>query len=832
MRNRFIALLVSSLLSIVLAGCGSESDLTSGGGISGAGQTYYGTVYTKEFIANAPVEILDARGTKIFYTTTTDSGGGIEVNPFFPAPNPLLIRVTTGDGLTLEREVENFDGRHLWVNVLTTLVARHHAAHAELTLAQSEAAVREALQIPAGVSFDGISDLSWSPFSHSVFFRAADAEGGFAAYLPRLLAAIESQQSPSFTRQPTTGSLGVFFPRQIAAKELGEYAVSLAESAASSVLTSAGSSILGKICAAAGLNVGSAGSYNAIQSDLAEIQSSLENLTEQLVIDSSRAEYNAILNSVNDDKALLKQLSGLLEQVRQQAENDATQFGTDKPRTTPPAVQTFLDFEVNENFDARASGTKIADLTVTKTDSNATLALGKAIEATLGISDPSRDYANYEMRRDDLTEELQNNFNYFAGLTVEAENIATEFSNTQYLPAPLGQSSQHPSISPLGVNSARSYVLDENMKLRQGTQLVAGFIGGDLLLVDMKPAKDAGEQNRHTMWYLKAHLKTYDDAQKYAETFEVNNLKGWRLPTFDEMDLLYSRIKHVSGSKTRDRMKKLHFENIDTSHDNDRKYWYQDSRYVTIDNYGIRTYHNLYYNLEKGGKDEDYFVSDSPKYTLLLVRSCPDFSSGDDPANALGYTNELDSLQEIRLDSSGNLMVTAKVKDTKGKEASVDVSNLVDWTTSNANLCDVVVSQSGAKASFHNTGDVTLTASYRGKSVSQTFPGAKPTLTQIAVTPRNLGYISLPQPNQFQQFDCTGYLSDNKASDLSSNDQNPDRVEWKLLTNGGADLPSDIATVSSIGVVTFHNTPMTEFVLRATHVSSGLTDQVSVKVIQ
>ena len=825
---------MTTLVSLVLCGCGSDgSSLTSAGTSVGSSEAtvsqgkVFGTVYTQQFIADATVEILDGSGSKTYQSATTDEGGGFELADLGLVQSPFLIRVQTANGLILEREVDSLDGFHLWVNVLTTIVARHHRAHRELTLLQSEAAVRAALRIPQAVSFDGISDLEGSPFSHSVFFQVANAQGGLVNYLPQLIALIDAGLAPSFVRADPAPTLGIFFPKATTTtlnKSVGEIAVDLVFSAGTSVLSSAGTAILGKICVAAGLNIGSEAAYANVQAQLAGIQQDIANLFGRIVIDSSRAEYNTILNSVNDDKALLGQISSLLNDVAQQGKTDASNFGIDKPRPSPPAVQTFLSFVASKNFDARASGAKISDVTVTVTDNNATLALGKALGAPMGVVDPTRDFSNYDLRRDDLTLQLQNSFNYFAGLTVEAENVATELSTTQYLPAPLNQPAPHPSLNLLGVNSARTYLLQQDMRLRQGSQLVAGRIGNDLILLDMKAAQDAEGQPRHYMWYLKAELKKRSDAQSYANSFRLGNLTGWRLPTQQEMDLLYSRTKNVKGGRTRDRMVKLGFQNIQTSHDNDRKYWY--SPYPKTPN-GMP-----YYNLQTGKQDEDIFVS-APKYTVLLIRVTPDFSQGDVAADALSFTNEIDSLQDIRLDSdAASLIVTANVRDIRDGVRTVDVSQRVDWTSSDPSLCDVVLTPGGAQAVFHAQGEVTLTANYRGKTLSKKFVGNQPKLQSIMVSPRNLGYLSVPQPGQFQQFDCSGYLSDGTVSDLSSNNLNPDRVAWTLLTTSGTPLPSSTATVSSVGVVTFGSTPISEFRLRATHASSGQVDEVTVKVVQ
>lgn len=256
-------------------------------------RTLNGVVFLDNDISNATVSIYDLWGSLLHVEqNATAEDGSFTIT--CPLPESFKIVVTGGrlGGESFSYEVVRiiphfYEWDEYKVNAITTLMARYQDRHPEMSYSQVTEAVENFLSIPDDVD---ISDVIYSSewfsyhFSHYLFMKEAEANGGMVYFIDQLLNEMDE------------GNIRSFYASESASSSLfQDLFKSLLEGAASQVGGAGAGWILGL------LNLGGGDDTDArleemkdeldeVLSDLQNIISALNGLSQQLALDTNKVE--------------------------------------------------------------------------------------------------------------------------------------------------------------------------------------------------------------------------------------------------------------------------------------------------------------------------------------------------------------------------------------------------------------------------------------------------------------------------------------------------------------------------------------------------------------
>lgn len=327
--------LLCLLFSWLWAGCGgSERSFVAVGTAAPAPPAVTGSFVLGRYVSGGSA-VLESLDGQPLAQTTVDATGAF-VFPPVSLPSRFRVRATPpGARIAFWADVEpSGQGRHVRVNVPSTLVSLDRQANPGLSLTESEARVRRVLGLPPGANLgSGLSESARSPFSHLAFFVDASASGGWTGFSADLLlemsapSAQGSSRPGRFVAEPSDLSA----PLEGLEEGLAEHAVelqryrplvlSLVGTVSKSILgfvgKSLGESVLsegieGSVKAAwtaiaehFGLNFGTQVALQEIEQELGEVIDQLGRLETEI----SDAEYQDAANTLSPSIAYLQTLS-------------------------------------------------------------------------------------------------------------------------------------------------------------------------------------------------------------------------------------------------------------------------------------------------------------------------------------------------------------------------------------------------------------------------------------------------------------------------------------------------------------------------------------------
>jgi len=256
-------------------------------------RTLKGVVFLDNDISNATVSIYDLSGSLLHVEqNATAKDGSFAIT--CPLPESFKIVVTGGSlgGELFSHEVVRiiphfYEWDKYKVNAITTLMARYQDRHPEMSYSEVTEAVKKFLSIPDDVD---ISDVIYSSewfsyhFSHYLFMKEAEANGGITYLIDRLLDEMDE------------GRIRSFYASESASSSLFQDLLkALLEGAAGKFGEAGAGWILGL------LNLGGGDDTDArleemkdkldeVLSDLQNIISALNGLSQQLALDTNKVE--------------------------------------------------------------------------------------------------------------------------------------------------------------------------------------------------------------------------------------------------------------------------------------------------------------------------------------------------------------------------------------------------------------------------------------------------------------------------------------------------------------------------------------------------------------
>ncbi|MBS2039659.1 hypothetical protein JST97_32035 [bacterium] len=812
-------------LAIVLAmslysGCGSSSAGLSDSGFGGGSQstrilarTYTGTVHLDKSADRVEVQVLAPDSDIVLARAITNGAGIFQLPEGLSLPGRFRVSALTPEGVRVERMVDPGELPHLWINIPSHLISLFIRRHPEVTVVQAESALRRALAMSEGEGLYGTSSLHNSPFSHRLFLRAVQNSGlGFEGYCAKLLTDLENGGGASF-RPPVSNAFG----KVSAGRKLVGF---LAEEVGSKLFDSTVEFSVGKIAGATGFHIGTQAEFDEINAKLDEISQQISDLT--VAVNTGFLNGLIALRS-QSVKDVVSNLGIAQDALSAQAQATSQSYSLEPnvydhgPAVVPTQTTTLIQ---SFDFFVKRKALDVFTDSLTSSDRNVnvlTIANQKARQE-LNIADTTG--TEYDLRRDDLTDKLESNFELFVGYCTQLANVASEDATSRYLPQGLSVSG---FIAPSGpVNQALGDIVRAARILFEGHQQVAESVGCDRVLID---------REHKLMWYLNAQLCQYDVAQNGMIGLEVNNwrlppgvappsplasqtasgffqyssfnnfrrsefLPGWRLPERSELELLYKRVEALGGGdknpeKTLVALKKLGFTGLsEDASENYKKFWYNGSVFTDI-------FHEYDMSKNEDGIELHAFGT-NPSYTAIYVRTldynAPAFGDTVDQFHK-GYGLGLKSIYFGAVNPHDNgkffLREVYLLGEAEGPVGNLPYpSNMSDravWTLENMSPPDCAFltfrddpNTTIASVHFRGPGTATVRATISqpiSATCSQTYStNVKPELQSIMISPQNLALQTVPETPAFHQFYCTGYLPTGETVDLTN------LVNWSILT--------------------------------------------------
>ena len=878
--TRWLCLLSLLLCGAALHGCDSSESIalpTEGRALRATTEDEFGQVFLSRTAARARVDVLAVGSSQPLTSFTTNAAGIFIIPAGSSLPHQFRLSAQTPEGVQVERYVDDADDMpYLWLNIPSHLISLTIASHPELSQEQAEDRVRAGLSIPEGAGLYGISDGPSSPFSHTLFQARAEAAGGFETFCADLVAGMEQGRVTSFKvshgldgfANPTTLLARVAAQLEVlagAAASLGKY---LLHETAGIIVDSGLEYGIGKITAVSGSNFGTANKFDNIENQLASMQSDIDSLSDTVNKDFLVELTNEDENSLNQVLTSLKAANTALQNQASEATQRDSQVAADVFDHGPNVLlnnTSALLTAFTAVIDGKAQLELTNFLTSSSPSQNLLSLAAQQQSLKLGISNPSSEYVYYPLRRDDLTDQLNTNFNLYTGWMLLLSSVLSENGNAYYLPS-LG------SPPAFKVNEALQDIIELAGTLQRAQQSVPESVGSPQVLMDL----DNG-----LMWYFPATLGKYDVAQNGMVDLVVGNwglppgvqkpakvgnsvgkdlvnfkrppdLRGWRLPEHHELTTLRTRVLGLQGgsneSKTLAALQTLGFTGLsdpdETDHSNFKKYWFNGSCTESVQPDGNGPVVFTYFDMDSGQNGSEttsIFDPDAdPLYTAIYVRTI----EGLDDAHSFGDTgNQIDRSYDYGPDS----MLIQPVTSILGSDPTTltfvlngnhdnlsvtsDMTSRAEWSltsvspdavaflnfdveTTPPSHYQTVPGQQLVEVIFRGQGTAVLQAKARNgvTATHSVSVQTKPTLTSIFVSPQNFAFSTIPNPNQSMQFYCTGYLSSGEAVDLTN------LVEWSVLPDDSthpvaAPLDPSMAQFEvsgdSAGLLVFGSTPLT-----------------------
>lgn len=143
------------------------------------------------------------------------------------------------------------------------------------------------------------------------------------------------------------------------------------------------------------------------------------------------------------------------------------------------------------------------------------------------------------------------------------------------------------------------------------------------------------------------------------------------------------------------------------------------------------------------------------------------------------------------------------------------ITNLVTWSSSNNTVATVNNSTNPGRATGHQVGTVTITATYSSFSGTATFQVTSAILVSLSIVPTNSQTVA----GEFRNFSAIGTLSDNSNSDFTEN------VTWSVDNESLATISNAIGTRGRMQAIAAGTVNIT-----ATH-SSGVNNTISAIIL-
>ena len=528
------------LACIMASGCGgSDKQLITSGGTAndGGGNTLpavLGKLSVGQAVPSATVTFV-ANDGRTLGTSAVDSDGFFGTDT--AVSGNISVRVQVGAGANLQgaaplfgTELEGFgpDSKEIVVNIPTTLMARFHERHPELTLAEARARVHQFLGIPETATLELMEDSPRAHFVHDLFFQMAAQNGGVEAYLESLLQKMER------------GGIHTFQPEGLAAlgiKFLGGCAEGLAEDfVKDETLTG-----FGWASKAMGINFPFPSNFD-LERRLEEISQQIDALGDELVRFESQVAYQAAIDKLGTDVVVLS--NTLASNLSNAANNHKIPLRPELAYIRPGQSYPYLA-ELEAAFTQYSAQSILDELvaylegtyTQTGVDDRLERLLVKLLFPPFGIgSDLSR----------------YNGYGAFSNTTIDQQNKMLQYylgflEQTALLYAEQVHNTSDATTLVNNIRSAGPYLASIAQAKKRILAQVPEPIGSDNLFID----REAG-----MIWYTgnlgrNGGQRTMHEAVGYASNkfAGVGPLQRWRLPSEKELRSLYHRIEAADGAK-------------------------------------------------------------------------------------------------------------------------------------------------------------------------------------------------------------------------------------------------------------------------------------------
>jgi hypothetical protein len=845
------------LITIVVSGCGSspsDTFLNTGGlnsptRVLNSGQN--GMVYLSEPAQNVVVQVLASDSAEVFGSFTTNEAGIFLIPAGTSLPSRFRLVADTPEGVRVERFVDDDDLPYLWLNIPSHLVSLYVQRHPGISVTEAESVIRRSLSVGLDEGYNGTSDGRKSSFSHLRFRQAVQDSGlSYLAYCEQLIEGFENGEVVDFGAPEPPFTLSVS-PRVAPVGVLGQVGEIVGLKTAKKLLHFVGEEVgsklfdssvefgVGQITAATGWHIGTQAEFN-------EINEKLDVISEQIVQLTSLVNAGFLNTITVVDQAavtvIVQNLTTAQNQLTALAQATTSNYSTDPstfdrgPAAIP--IDTSLLSAYSTVVSSNASQTFRTVLTSPSQNANLLTLSAIAASAELGVTSPNSTFINYQLRRDDITNHLIDNFELYVGYCTQLAVVLSENATAMQLPVPLNTSGLTPPAPVL--NTALANINSVGDILNQGQQLVPDAVGCDQVLIDSENG---------LMWYLPTQLGKYDVAQNAMIGLQVNNWKlpngvnppskvgtsvskdldgfkrphkmaGWRVPEKSELQTLYRRVQSLgSGGETLNSLKELGFTGLTTDKDNFKKWWYNGS--VAPESSGSGVIRFTYYDMSKDGSGSEeaslLHPNADPLYTCALVRIIdPDTADFGDTAEQFhgAYGLEPSKLTLARISPDNNhryFRLLGRVGGKHGNDVS-DLTSSATWTVENPSAPNVAflsytetdqdytdnqgnhvpAGTNVVRLVFRDHGTATIKAARafpveQSAEVAQSSTSVRPVLESISISPQNVLYQNTPQSNDFQQYYCTGHLSSGETVDLTAlvtwsltpidpNDPNPPKI--------------------------------------------------------
>lgn len=804
-------------LAVLTLGCGDSSDIHGDSGTLNGGNRLPaapGRLAIGQAAAQARIAFLSPDGKTLATTTTVDPQGSFGTD--VALPGSFIVEATPAPSASfqgslgaLSAELEGFQpqSKEIVVNVPTTLLARFHQRHPDLSLSQVRSRVHQFLAIPESTTLEALDDSPGAPFVHDLFFRLAQDNGGVEPFLEMLLDEMEGSGVRPISLKSEEGNTVTTF--------LGGCAFGLAEDFVKSEVVIG----IGWAFRAMGINFPFPSNFD-LERKLNQLSLQIDEVSDELTRFESQLDYQRAVDELGDkvvtpsDSSTQALKSAI--QVHSVPLNPSLAY---LPLNGSYTYLSELQAAFSQN-DARS----MLDLLVSYLEGTYSEAgagdrmerlLVRLLSPSWGIDNDLSSYNGYGAFSNATISQQSAMLQYYLGYLEQTVLLfAEQTHNTSNAMTLVGN-----------IRTAKPYLASLARAKKRILAQVPQPLGSDQLFVD----RQAG-----LIWYM-GNLGRYGsglsfkDATTYASKFSgVGPLSsGWRLPVDRELDLLYRRIAagnaaQASNQKPSSVMTRWGWDisYIGGNH----RVWANDGREsrFSLDDGNLQSDiggHNdviLVHEYSNGGRDDDFLPAlslGSPQAMTI---------SGATPGDIQGPGSpmvQLRCLAQVEGTYGGNFTVGGQPRSaTSGSGFSIDDFDLTEnavWTSSNE-LMATVSNFEGTQDSEGNvvtppshglvvwqpqfTGGslqpVTITATYRGASASITLrppSSVTPVLSSIQVFPYNVDFGTILS-QVTQPFAAVLFCKDPVTGDSqvqNFNEITAPVVTWTLTDSAGAPLSTD-----------------------------------------
>jgi hypothetical protein len=853
-RLRLLSLLIFCSL-FFLIGCGSSSlDQTANGNtnLHQFDRPIGGAVFLRgEPVSEAQVQ-LRLNGNVLDRATTGETGDFLFLASKTPETFPLdrtdataLEVTTTVDGATLTASVPIGESYTI-VNELTTLVHDYLLSHPGATYAEASRAVALSLGIPADEDLTRLSDSDI--FDPATLVQVAEGQGGLNAFLSQLAPRCDSEDF-DFSAPDPYRVLEVI--GQDAHRRVDRSGTAVA---ASSIFGFVGEylakKVLGKLESKAwgwffGLFDSNTGpSLDDIVERLSAIEIALADLAEKLELEFTEQRLKDAFNTLSNSSSNLTSFAQF-----QRDANPERPPVTDEPAPISGVVTAYLDevYGASGRFSpisARAYATQFFDYMLNRTPSTSIVTeYNKFVTLNLGIA-PSSNLAFYDVRSNGLTRKLQDNLNFGISNIDLAMDMLVNASHSGFLLNPDLSGPYSGNRLPSDIGLARAFILASSTQSVGGTNDSAALRRRALQLVPPTLPRD--------------DIMTLPMITVAGDTPTIAYRGGWRGTTNDPYTALYfpqawSEFPNRIGAPWKDNVwlqtTRAQVQAIEalarTAGNTNVKAGFVRLGFfpneASVPDYFVYAGSQVYTaqdplgNLKVGlqahqlGAPNPVIVSferfdtRDKKMGRLYVRSSLSGGTQAQANTILATGTTVKPTITVSEPSPGKLKAVANYQFSNGQKFDVEVTDRVEWLSSNTARVEVSNLDSDAdnpagtlilKMPTPPEEPVTITAALltdfanpqAGSSyVTGTFEvevandqETLPILKEIEITPRNRIYTSTGTPAAY--FYCSGFIGENRPSvdvDTFRANDLTNAVTWTLLDSNGDPVNPSLATISN-----------------------------------